>query len=111
MATPLHNRVNSSVLFQSKSISVNSLLLVLLLCFVTFNTWVTLSYVLHQQDTTQIWQEAASHAPPLASMASPYGLVIPHGPATALPSIRTSSDEEESINRKSFTGGRETRPI
>ncbi|KAL7543766.1 hypothetical protein ACHAXR_013076 [Thalassiosira sp. AJA248-18] len=102
-----HKRGNPSVSFQIKLIWINALVLVLFLSFITFNTWVTLCHVLQQQDAAQrIWQETASHAPPpLASTSSPYGLLIPEGSATALPSIRTSLDEEASIKRN-FYGGK-----
>ena len=38
------------------------------------------------------------------SSTSPYGYFVPEGKATALPSIRTSSEEEAGIDRR-FYGG------
>ena len=41
----------------------------------------------------------------LPASTSPFGLVIPQGPAVALPSIRTTTEEEKDINRN-FYGGK-----
>jgi len=42
--------------------------------------------------------------PSSRSSASPFGLVIPQGPATPLPSILISAEEEASINRNIYGG-------
>ena len=43
------------------------------------------------------------------SVSEVHGLVIPHDPAVAMPSVRTTKEEESSIKRK-FYGGRGDKP-
>ena len=45
-----------------------------------------------------------SDTPNVLPASSPFGLVIPQGPAVALPSIRTTTEEEKDINRNIYGG-------
>ena len=91
---------------EPKPIWMNGIILVLTLSFISFNTYVVLRLALEHRGTSLgSWQEAASHAPPInGRSSSPYGLFVNEGPALALPSIRTTSEEESGIDRK-FYGG------
>lgn len=84
---------------------------------ILLNTWINLQHVLQHQDayqmtSSQIQISSALDAPrpprpPLRSTreSSPYGLIVPEGPAIALPSVEVTPDEEALIDRK-FYGGK-----
>ena len=86
---------------QRNSISVGKLVgagIFLSVASIAVSTWFSLHHILQHQ--------YPSHDPqPMPVMTSPYGLIVPEGPATALPSVFTTPEEQASIDRK-FYGGK-----
>ena len=78
--------------------------------FISVNTWITLHQVLLKDSHSRQSLDARamtidnSISNTASSSTSGYGYFVPEGKATALPSIRTSSEEEAGIDRR-FYGG------
>lgn len=78
--------------------------------FATTGVWIvvllTINQFLRVSFPTAPIITTISDTPNALPALSPFGLVIPQGPAEAMPSIRTTTEEEKDINRKNIYGGK-----